>query len=233
MDALDYARDFYGLKRRANGTNNLDADSNGHSSTSSPTANTTPSTTSNTKDDHEDEGDLTSQRTPLPSDDKTMAAITRPAYGPIRGSALTKALTTHLIQFLAELVNIYIVAPESGAMDGVDVGVDGKRLHHLDAQLEQVLHGACLALTTVVKHMGDGEDQQQDLSMELTQTLLKCCQQSWEFGVVDAGLSTLTQLIRHQQFLDRSILNERHQVKQILNKVSELSKLLFLWALLT
>ncbi|KAI8329724.1 Dopey, N-terminal-domain-containing protein [Chlamydoabsidia padenii] len=223
MDALEYARDFYGVKRHVNGDNNkntMNIDSNDHSPSTGPSS----TKATNSKDYNEDEGDLTSQRTPLLTDDKTIAAITRPAYGPIRGSALTKTLTTHLIRFMTELVNIYVVAPDSRDMDGVDVGVDGKRLHHLDAQLEQVLHGTCVALTMVAKHMGDGEDgkgdqQQQHLNMELVQTLLKCCQQSWEFGVVDAGLSTLTQLIRQQRFLDKTILAERHQVKQIMNKL--------------
>ncbi|ORZ17804.1 Dopey, N-terminal-domain-containing protein [Absidia repens] len=225
MDALEYARDFYGVKRCTNSSTNKSGDikNPGYVSGSPPVKISTSTV------DQEDEGDLTSQRTPILTEDKSIAAaITRPSYGPIRGSTLLNEIVTNLIRFLAELVNTYVVAPDTGNTDGVDVGVDGKRLRHLDAQLEQVLHGVCSALTIVTKHTigdnyfdNDGQinEQRQQLKIELTQTLLKCCQHSREFGVVDAGLSTLTQLIKQQGFLDGAILKEKHQTKQILNKL--------------
>ncbi|KAI8082733.1 Dopey, N-terminal-domain-containing protein [Halteromyces radiatus] len=117
MDALEYARDFYGIKQRIGDTKQHsikdgDSDNTATSTTSMVSSNNKSTTMEN--EEQEDEGDLTSQRTStITLDDETIAAVTKPSYGPIRGSTLMNEITRNLVRFLAELVNNYVVAPEN------------------------------------------------------------------------------------------------------------------------
>ncbi|CAO3630393.1 unnamed protein product [Cunninghamella blakesleeana] len=245
MDVLDYAREFYGIKRNNEIGDDANKNNNEHKITLATNANHSIESavnissailqTSHTNDmDHstnkneEDEGDLTNQSSTKVVDSKDiLTAIIRPDFGPIRGTILLKELSKNMIQFLVKLVDNYIIIPEIVNSGGVDVGVDGKRLYNIDKQLEKVLHRTCQLLSMMAKHIDqkqnnniDMDDQeQQQLKNDVTQVLLKCCQQSKDFGVVDIGLDTLSQLIRQQRFLDGSSLKKKENTNKILDKL--------------
>ncbi|CAO3632308.1 unnamed protein product [Cunninghamella echinulata] len=235
MDVLEYAREFYGIARKdetGNSDKNNSSD-NEHLETALDitTATTTASLANDmthTNKNEEDEGDLTNQGIASILDDKDMiTAIIRPAFEPIRGTILTKELLKNIIQFLVELVDSYIVIPENINSGGVDVGVDGKRLSNIGTQLEMVLHRTCHVLSMIAKHVDQKQknnmnnivDCDQQLKNDVTQALFKCCQQSKEFGIVDIGLDTLSQLIKQQRFLSDSSLKKKENTNKILDKL--------------
>lgn len=139
-----------------------------------------------------------------------------PEYEPLRGQILVKEVADNLADFLIDFSNSYIVLAEN-PVTGVDVGEEGKRLKHIEHHLERVLSGVCTAITTIANHA--------DSSLELkrgeqfTNVLLKCCQQVHVFGVVDAGLSTLTVLVKKKRFVQPSILKHAAQVKSVMDKL--------------
>lgn len=196
-DVLDYAREFYGLS------------STRHSSSSS----SPPSDNNNPAEEEASLGDLSSsshikQTSPLPS--------RGPHHEPLRGQIFVKQVADNLTDFLIEFTNSYIVLPEN-LVQGVDVGVEGKRLKHIEHHLERVLSSTCTAITTIASHAETSlilKRQEQ-----FTTVLLKCSQQVNVFGVVDAGLSTLTTLVYLDRFVQSSILKNPLHVKNILDRL--------------
>ncbi|ORY92300.1 Dopey, N-terminal-domain-containing protein [Syncephalastrum racemosum] len=204
---LNYAREFYTMQTQQQrpSQNNNESAANGLASEHMPSA--------------DDEGDLSTTHNTSNANASAVAAIpTRPAYGPIRGSILVQELLNYLTQFLVELVNRYIVPPEDQDA-GVDVGVDGKRLRSIDAQLEKILHSVCRALTFVVQRSDERFTWQDGHQEALTRTLLLCCQEGREFGVVDAGLSTLTQVAKRGHFVYGDMLKKRSALKKVLDRL--------------
>lgn len=214
MSVLDYAREFYTIQpqpQRPSQSNN-DNSANGLASERMPNV--------------DDEGDLSTTHNPSNTNASAVAAIpTRPAYGQIRGSILVQELLNYLTRFLVELVNRYIVPPEDQDA-GVDVGVDGKRLRSIDAQLEKILHSVCHALSFVAQRSDERFTWEGGQQEALTRTLLLCCQEGREFGVVDAGLSTLTQLAKRDHFVYGAVLKKRPALKKVIDRVSEIRKAL-------
>ncbi|KAI8375993.1 Dopey, N-terminal-domain-containing protein [Radiomyces spectabilis] len=204
MNVLDYAREFYGLRgpHRRTASNAL----------------TNSAVDEREMDTVEDEGDLSTTQTK--SNPSLNTPANRTAYGAVRGTVLVKELTTSLTSFMSELVNSYIVVPDR-LNTGIDVGVDGKRLRHIDAQLERVLHHVCSIVTSIAQVAGqqspwsDGHGQQL-----LFENLLQCCQQGRGFGVVDAGLSTLSTLAKYPLFMNGLVtLHQKSVVKCIMDKL--------------
>lgn len=217
MDALEYVREFYGIKNphQKHGTstlgNGLQKFTNGNNRPVADTRDTAAEI------DIEDEGDLSVSHSA--SGLVTGQAVSiRAEYGPIRGSALVRELSNHLAQFLIDLVNNYIVPPD-GFNAGIDVGEEGKRLRTIDSQLEKILHGVCSALVFVAKRADEHFVWTGEARDNLARTLLMCCHQGHQFGVVDAGLSTLSQLIKRKRFLDGTVLKHRKILKAIMDKV--------------
>lgn len=208
-DVIEYVRDFYcirGHRRGANSSGTIAAQNGSRMDGDLEIA--------------EDAGDLASTGPTISGGMTSTQQIisSRPQFEPIRGSQLVQELTKHMTQFTVDLVDSYIVPPNNQDT-GVDVGVDGKRLRNIDAQLEKILHGVCSTLTFVAKHTDerftwDSKDQEQ-----LMRALLMCCQEGREFGVVDAGLSTLTQLTKRPRFLKGHELKDKAISKRIMNNV--------------
>ncbi|KAI9254739.1 Dopey, N-terminal-domain-containing protein [Helicostylum pulchrum] len=205
-DVLDYARDFYGLS------------SHGHHAQ--------PGLLDELKEEEEAEnldnvegGDLSSSthiKKNQPSSSSLPHQQRDPEFEPLRGQVFVKEVADNLTDFLIDFTNSYIVLPEN-LVHGVDVGVEGKRLKHIEHHLERVLLGACTAITSIANHA----DRTLVLNRkdQLTSVLLKCCQQVNVFGVVDAGLSTLTTLVQRKRFVQPSVLKNTTQVKSILDRL--------------
>lgn len=139
-----------------------------------------------------------------------------PEFEPIRGQILVQEIADNLTDFLIEFSTSYIVLAED-SVAGVDVGEEGKRLKHIEHHLERVLLGTCTAITTIAKHAEDTFELKQE--EQLTTILLKCCQQAHVFGVVDAGLSTLTTLVKKKRFVQSSVLKHVTQVKSVMDRL--------------
>ena len=232
MDILEYTHEFYGI--RPNNTHESITKQNGTSTTNINNNNDT-NTSNNNKDEgdikvikeSEDEGDLSIAHTSSSSGtyDGLAGGLTthilanRPQYGPIRGSILIAEVMHQLTHFLSGLVSSYIIPPEKDSIGGVDVGVDGKRLRSIDSQLEKVLHSVCSALTLIAKHADERFSWDNNDQDQLTRTLLMCCENGREFGVLDAGLSTLTQLMRRRPFIKEGALKRRTVSKHIMDNV--------------
>jgi hypothetical protein len=201
MDVLDYVREFYNIGQPQSNTNNVVEEFM-------------------ESEKNEEQGDLsaTSQLKPTPSN---MAPMVRPEFDPLRGQVLVKEVTDNITGFLIELVNNYIVLPDD-LMSGVDVGVEGKRLKHIESRLQTVLHTACAVLTRLARYADKTIQLKPEYKEELTQVLLKCCQQGNEFGVVDAGLSTLTTLVKKKRFVLGAILRQSSHVVSIMDKVTNI-----------
>ncbi|KAI9321888.1 Dopey, N-terminal-domain-containing protein [Dichotomocladium elegans] len=206
MDGLAYVREFYCIRKthqRSVSTNTIVGKQNGlHADR-----------------DHEateDEGDLST--TAPSSNTGQQYSVTRPQFGPIRGTELIKELTKQLTQILVELVNSYIVPPDVQDA-GVDVGVDGKRLRSIGCQLERILQGVCSALTFVSTYTDDEFTWDSSEQSQLIRALLMCCQEGREFGIVDAGLSTFTQLVKKPNFLNGAEIKRLSVLKRIMNSL--------------
>lgn len=205
MNILDYVREFYGMG------------GGGSSSQQSPQQ------LLETDDDgdqlvnrnNEEAGDLSSSANMAKSQPQHQPFQSRPEYDPLRGQVLVKEISSHLASFLIDLVNDYIVA--NNLLSGVDVGVEGKRLKHIEHHLERVFLAVCTALTMVAKYAD--EDTLLKQSDALTTVLLKCCQQVQVFGIVDAGLSTLTLLVKHKRFVNATVLQHTLQIKAIVDRL--------------
>ncbi|KAI9258777.1 Dopey, N-terminal-domain-containing protein [Phascolomyces articulosus] len=223
MDVLEYSHEFYGIRP------NTISDATTTASTKQSGNNKDVHDTSSRPTDlivkeAEDEGDLSMTHTSgtgaggYDGSFITHILATRPHYGPIRGSTLVTEVIQQLSQFLAGLVANYIIPPEKSSL-GVDVGVDGKRLRSIDSQLEKVLHSVCSALTLVAKHADERFEWDQEEQAQLTHTLLLCCENGREFGTVDAGLSTMTQLMRRHAFIKEGALRKRTIAKHIMDNL--------------
>jgi hypothetical protein len=200
---IEYARDFYGLGQSpyspqlTDDENKVDHDLENES--------------------NEEGGDLSSSANiKKPSQAQSLQFQVRPEYEPLRGSLLIKEVADNLTGFLIDFINSYIVLPEN-LQSGVDVGVEGKRLKHIEHHLEHVFLNACTAITMISKHAD--HEFVLERSEQLTHVLLKCCQQVKVFGVVDAGLSTLTLLASTKQFVDPMVLKHTTHIKAIVDKL--------------
>lgn len=139
-----------------------------------------------------------------------------PEFEPLRGQILVKEVSDNLADFMIDFAKSYIVLAEN-SVTGVDVGEEGKRLKHIEHHLERVLLGTCTAMTILAHHAdSELELKQQD---QFTHILLKCCQQVHVFGVVDAGLSTLTSLVKKKRFVQSSVLKHVVQVKSVTDRL--------------
>ncbi|KAI7900396.1 uncharacterized protein BX663DRAFT_413470, partial [Cokeromyces recurvatus] len=201
MNIVDYTREFYGIGQPIQQLTNFDREDNYDLE----------------NEQTEEGGDLSSSINMKKSN--TVQYIqyqTRPEYDPLRGQLLVKEVADNLTSFLVDFVNSYIILPEN-LLNGVDVGVEGKRLKHIEHYLERVFLGVCTAIAIIAKYA----DKQFILGRQeqLTHTLLKCCQQVKVFGIVDAALSTLTVLLKQKQFVDLSVLKQISQVKDIVDKL--------------
>ncbi|KAG2225478.1 hypothetical protein INT45_010305, partial [Circinella minor] len=232
MDILEYTHEFYGIR-----PNNIHEATTKQNGTSTTTINNNNDTNTNNNNKHEDdikvvkesedEGDLSITHTSSLSATydggagglTTHILANRPQYGPIRGSILVAEVMHQLTQFLSGLVSSYIIPPEKDSIGGVDVGVDGKRLRSIDSQLEKVLHSVCSVLTLVAKHADEKFSWDQNDQDQLTHTLLMCCENGREFGVLDAGLSTLTQLMRRRPFIKEGALRKKTVSKHIMDNL--------------
>ncbi|KAI9032772.1 Dopey, N-terminal-domain-containing protein [Phycomyces nitens] len=209
MNILDYVRGFYGIgqghARVSSGLPGLDELDNALQS----------------PNHDQDNGDMSiaSLTSPL-SPQSITATMGRPSFETIRGSVLIHELTNNLSQFLIELVDGYIVLPKNLSA-GVDVGKDGRLLDHIDSHLEQVFIGLCTVLTSIVKQSEDplgwkkNDEKRQD---QVGKTLLKCSCEGREFGIVDAGLTTLTELVK-RQFISNSLLYDKQALRGIMDKL--------------
>lgn len=208
-DVIEYVRDFYCIRGHRRGASN-----------SGTIAAQNGSRLDGDLEIAEDAGDLASTGPNTPGGMTSTQHIinTRPQFESIRGLQLVQELTRHMTHFIVDLVDSYIVPPNNQDT-GVDVGVDGKRLRNIDAQLEKILHGVCSTLTFVAKHTDERFTWDNKNQEQLMRALLMCCQEGREFGIVDAGLSTLTQLIKRPRFLKGHELNDKFISKRIMNNV--------------
>lgn len=192
MNVLDYVREFYGFGQSVQQLLPQQVE----------------------MDEHEEEGgDLSINNS---SHQQIQYQQSRPEYDPLRGQLLLKIVTEDLSGFLISFVNSYIVLPDN-LLSGIDVGAQGKNLKNIEHHLERVFLGACTGMTLVSKYAT--EDFDLDSCEQLTQVLLKCCQQVKVFGVVDAGLSTLTLLVKQRCFVDASVLKHTSNIRDIVDKL--------------
>ena len=162
----------------------------------------------------EEQGDLSSS-THMKKYQST-PATKGPHFEPLRGQLLVKQVADDLTEFLIEFVKSYIVLPEN-LVNGVDVGEEGKRLKRIDHHVERVLSNTCTAILLIAKQAeSTTELKRQDA---FTRILLKCCQTSNVFGVVDASVSILTALIHQQRFVQVNVLKHMHEVKEVVDKL--------------
>ncbi|KAI8088322.1 Dopey, N-terminal-domain-containing protein [Thamnidium elegans] len=196
-DVLDYARDFYGLSHShaLPGLDELEEEEENL--------------------DNVEGGDLSSS-SHIKKNQPSSLPQRGPEFEPLRGQVFVKEVADNLTDFLIDFTNSYIVLPENLG-HGVDVGVEGKRLKHIEHHLERVLLSACTAITTIANHAD--RTLVLDRKEQLTSVLLKCCQQVNVFGVVDAGLSTLTLLVKRKRFVQPSVLKNTTQIKSILDRL--------------
>lgn len=208
MSILDHVREFYGMgpSSQQSPQQLLDTDDDGDQLNSS---------------NNEEAGDLSSSANMSKSQPQHQPFQPRPEYDSLRGQLFVKEVSSHLASFLIDLVNDYIIA--NNLLSGVDVGVEGKRLKHIEHHLERVFLAACTALTLIAKHADNDDDDDDDTLLKrseaLTTVLLKCCQQVQVFGIVDAGLSTLTWLVKHKQFVHPQVLQHTSQIKAIVDRL--------------
>ncbi|EPB86638.1 hypothetical protein HMPREF1544_06614 [Mucor circinelloides 1006PhL] len=202
MNILEYVREFYGI--------------GGQSSQQSPQQLLETDDGDQLASNNEEAGDLSSSANMSKSQPQHQPFQSRPEYDTLRGQLLVKEISNHLASFLIDFVNDYIIA--NNLLSGVDVGVEGKRLKHIEHHLERVFLAACTALTLIAKH-ADVTEFQLKRSDALTTVLLKCCQQVQVFGIVDAGLSTLTLLVKHKRFINPAVLQHTSQIKAIMDKL--------------
>ncbi|KAL9539118.1 hypothetical protein MBANPS3_010455 [Mucor bainieri] len=219
MNILDYAREFYGM--------------GGASQQASSSPKLLLEMDNDNPSNNEEAGDLSSQQQQQQQQQSSQQPQHQPfqsraEYAPLRGQLLVQEMANQIASFLIDLVNDYIVANKL-LSSGVDVGVEGKRLKHIEHHLERVFLAACTALTRIAKHhAGDDETQSLKRSEALTTVLLKCCQQVHVFGIVDAGLSTLTLLAKQQQqqqqqqqqrFIDATVLQHPSQIRAMVDRL--------------
>ncbi|KAF7726823.1 hypothetical protein EC973_008424 [Apophysomyces ossiformis] len=202
MDILEYARELYGL----DGSNRQSIITGGMLGKEEGMKGQGQSS--------EEAGDLS---TTTHVRDTQLTQVTRPEYDSIRGLLFVQELIYNLSHFLVELVNNYTVLDKDNM--GIDVGVDGKRLRAIDVQLEKILHGVCAALEFVARHIDKRFTWKEQDRLQLLGALLKCCQKGREFGVVDAGLSTLTQLIGRSKVLNGSVLQNQVVLGRMMDKL--------------
>lgn len=203
MNILNYVREFYGIGGQASQQSQqhlLEIDDGDQPAI----------------ENSEEAGDLSSSSNISKSQPQHQPYQSRPEYDPLRGQLLVREISDHLAGFLIDFVNSYIIA--DNLLSGVDVGVEGKRLKHIEHHLERVFLATCTALTIIAKYADDTEFQLVR-SDALTTVLLKCCQQVQVFGIVDAGLSTLTLLVKHKRFINPAILKHTSQIKAIMDKL--------------
>ncbi|KAI8330957.1 Dopey, N-terminal-domain-containing protein [Choanephora cucurbitarum] len=193
MNILDYVREFYNLNHST------------HHDTE---------TSNNEKGENEEIGDLSNtKKTPQP---QPIQFQPRSGYSSLHGQVFVKEITENLTSFLIEFVNSYIVLPQD-LLRGVDVGAEGIHLKDIEHELERVYLGICSAITSVAKYA----DDQFDLtgSDALTSALLKCCQETSLFGIVDTGITTMTYLARTKRFIKPSILQQTKHIKAIMDRL--------------
>ncbi|KAI7867413.1 Dopey, N-terminal-domain-containing protein [Spinellus fusiger] len=213
MNILDYARDFYGLRRRRHTRNSSSIGGNSLSFRFEEIV----TEAGQSSDREEEEGDMSVSSSFSPN--SIASLITRPAFGSIRGSVLIHELTNNLSQLLIDLVNGYIVLPEN-LSTGVDVGKDGRSLTHINSHLERVLIGICSILTFVVKRTnGQFKWMNNSIQQETGYALLKCCRESQGFGSVDAGLSTLCLFIKRSYLTGDTLMKSKQLLKSIMDKL--------------
>ncbi|KAI8359989.1 Dopey, N-terminal-domain-containing protein [Blakeslea trispora] len=198
MNILDYVREFY----RIDSSPLYDAE-----------------TSEKEKEESEETGDLSN--TKKASEPRLMPFQPRSGYDSLYGQVFVKEITENLTSFLVEFVNSYIVLPQD-LRTGIDVGAEGTRLKDIEHELERVYLGICSAITSVAKYA----DDQFELSHSdaLTDSLLKCCQETDLFGILDAGMTTMTYLARTKRLIKPSILQQTKHIKAIMDK---------LWSFLT
>ncbi|KAL0092048.1 hypothetical protein J3Q64DRAFT_1635399 [Phycomyces blakesleeanus] len=211
MNILDYVRGFYGIGRsHERASSNLPGLDDFDNALQSPSH-------------AQDTGDMSIASltaSPLPPPQSITATLVRPSFETIRGIVLIHELTNNLSQFLIELVDGYIVSPKNLSA-GVDVGKDGRLLDHIDSYLERVLISLCTVLTSIVKQSEDSlgwetnDGNQQD---QVGKTLLKCSCEGREFGIVDAGLTTLTQLVK-RKFISDTVLYDKKALRGVVDKL--------------
>ncbi|KAI8640170.1 Dopey, N-terminal-domain-containing protein [Parasitella parasitica] len=198
---LDYVREFYGIGQTSQQSQQQFSEAdNGEQVTTN----------------NEEAGDLSSSVNMSRSQPQHQPYQSRPEFDSLRGQALVREISDNITSFLIDFVNDYIIA--DNLLSGVDVGVEGKRLKHIEHHLERVFLGACTALTIVAKYAADAEFQLKR-SNTLTTVLLKCCQQVQVFGIVDAGLSTLTLLVKQPRFIDPAALKQTSHIRAIMDKL--------------
>ncbi|RCH94744.1 hypothetical protein CU098_001184, partial [Rhizopus stolonifer] len=193
MNIVDYVREYYGYQDVQQQTEVVTQNEE------------------ETKEIINDEGDLSSLSTKEPIQFQLQK---RPKFEPLRGSVLVKEVADNMIKFLIEFVDKYIVLPKD-LLDGIDVGAEGKRLKHIEHHLERVLLNTCKAINCMAKYADDAFE----INQSLTKALLNCSQQVHAFGLVNAGLSTLVQLIKQRRFVDVSVLKDATHVKKIMDKL--------------
>ncbi|CAO3668855.1 unnamed protein product [Rhizopus stolonifer] len=193
MNIVDYVREYYGYQDVQQQTEVVTQNEE------------------ETKEIINDEGDLSSLSTKEPIQFQLQK---RPKFEPLRGSVLVKEVADNMIKFLTEFVDKYIVLPKD-LLDGIDVGAEGKRLKHIEHHLERVLLNTCKAINCMAKYADDTFE----INQSLTKALLNCSQQVHAFGLVNAGLSTMVQLIKQRRFVDVSILKDVTHVKKIMDKL--------------
>ncbi|KAI8985936.1 Dopey, N-terminal-domain-containing protein [Pilobolus umbonatus] len=194
-NVLDYIREYYGIGQpQYISKDDIDKD----------------------RDSDDDEGDLSSSSNIKNFQDIHQQQQQRPEFEIIKGQVLVKEIGKNLISFIIDFVNSYIVLPEN-LQSGVDVGAEGKHLKHIEDRLERILQGACGILIKTAAHADASLKLKQE--SQLTTVLLKCCQHVKIFGVVDAGLSTLTQLVKTDRFIEKSFLSRQNHIKAIMDKL--------------
>lgn len=202
MNVVEYAREFYGLSPTTTNQQVIEV-SETHEEAAAA-------------EENEEGGDLSISAKKQQTQQPQHLQQPQRNYDPLRGQIFVKEVVDNLVGFLIDFVNSYIAIPDD-LLNGIDVGVEGKRLKHIDHHLERVLLGVCTAITTMAKHANT--NLQLKRGDELTQVLLKCCQQVHVFGVVDAGLSTLTLLVKQGRFVQPNVLKQPTQVKAILDQL--------------
>ena len=203
MDILAYTREYYGLDGSVQSSDDL-----------------------RSLDAQGEDGDLSSQMPNPSSITDQPAHMTRPEFDRLRSSVLVQELTSHLTLFTVDLVHDHVVR-SAKFRSGLDVDVGEKQLRNANTQIERVLHGVCTSLITVTRAMTRHADKQlpkwkASEQEALTQALLRCCQEGQEYGVVDAGLSTLALIVKEQPFVNSPALKSKVVVKCIMDKVTVL-----------
>ncbi|CEP13190.1 hypothetical protein [Parasitella parasitica] len=198
---LDYVREFYGIGQTSQ----------------QPRQQLLEAENGDQVANNEEAGDLSFSINTSHSQPQHQPYQSRLDFDSLRGPALVKEISDNLASFLIDFVNDYIVA--DNMLSGVDVGVEGKRLKHIEHHLERVFLAACTALAIIAKYADDTEFQLRR-SDALAAVLLKCCQQVQVFGIVDAGLSTLTLLAKQsRRLIDPAALKQTAEIRAIVDKL--------------